>query len=126
MSTAAGLEDGERALASPGREAKGRRRGVLFVEVAAAGAAGVVAEGWGGCALTGARGPGWEAAATEGDGDRGPLGGLNSVSSVEKETVFLRFLSGGRRRTGEDGRGRGMGGDGGLWSFGNGVTWAAP
>lgn len=41
------------------------------------------------------------------DGDNGAVGccGLASFSPVENETVFLRFLRGGTRTTGEDGRG---------------------
>lgn len=43
-----------------------------------------------------------------GDGDRGAAGkALLSCSAVEKETVFLRFLRGGTRTTGDDGRGYG-------------------
>lgn len=43
----------------------------------------------------------------EGDGDRGAVGscGLLSFSPVENETVFLRFLRGGTRTTGDEGRG---------------------
>lgn len=49
----------------------------------------------------------------EGDGDGGAVGCcvLLSFSSVENETVFLRFLRGGTRTTGDEGRG--YGGDGG-------------
>lgn len=52
---------------------------------------------------------------TWGDGDRGAAGNgvLLSCSAVEKETVFLRFLRGGTRTTGDDGRGYG-GDDGRL------------
>lgn len=43
-----------------------------------------------------------------GDGDRGGAGkALLSCSAGEKETVFLRFLRGGTRTTGDDGRGYG-------------------
>lgn len=43
-----------------------------------------------------------------GDGDRGAgREALLSCSAVEKETVFLRFLRGGTRTTGDDGRGYG-------------------
>lgn len=47
------------------------------------------------------------------DRDRGMWGssGLVSSSSVENETVFLRFLRGGTRTTGDEGRGNE--GDGG-------------
>lgn len=47
------------------------------------------------------------------DGDSGAVGGcvLLSFSAVENETVFLRFLRGGTRTIGDDGRG--YGGDGG-------------
>ncbi len=44
------------------------------------------------------------------EGDR--MEGLTSLSSIEKETVLRRFLSGGRRRMGEEGRGYGE--DGGT------------
>lgn len=46
-------------------------------------------------------------ATCEGDGDSGAVGscGLLSFSPVENETVFLRFLRGGTRTTGEEGRG---------------------
>lgn len=48
-----------------------------------------------------------------GGGDRGAAGSvLLSCSAVEKETVFLRFLRGGTRTTGDDGRG--YGGDDGC------------
>lgn len=52
-------------------------------------------------------------ATCEGDGDSGAVGCcvLLSFSSVENETVFLRFLRGGTRTTGDEGRG--YGGDGG-------------
>lgn len=52
-------------------------------------------------------------ATCEGDGDSGAVGScvLPSFSSVENETVFLRFLSGGTRTMGDEGRG--YGGDGG-------------
>lgn len=49
---------------------------------------------------------------TWGDGDRGAAV-LLSCSAVENETVFLRFLRGGTRTTGDDGRGYG-GDDGRL------------
>lgn len=48
----------------------------------------------------------------EGEGDGGAAGSdVLLSSSVENETVFLRFLSGGTRTTGEEGRG--YGGEGG-------------
>lgn len=52
-------------------------------------------------------------ATCEGDGDNGTVGScvLLSFSPVENETVFLRFLRGGTRTIGDDGRG--YGGDGG-------------
>ncbi len=52
-------------------------------------------------------------ASCEGDGDNGAVGScdLLSFSPVENETVFLRFLRGGTRTIGEEGRG--YGGDGG-------------
>lgn len=52
-------------------------------------------------------------ASSDGDGERGAVCGcaLLSFSSVEKETVFLRFLRGGTRTIGDEGRG--YGGDGG-------------
>lgn len=52
-------------------------------------------------------------ASCEGDGDSGAIGSsvLLSFSPVEKETVFLRFLRGGTRTMGDEGRG--YGGDGG-------------
>lgn len=49
--------------------------------------------------------------ASEGNGDTGAICVLPSFSSVENETVFLRFLRGGTRTTGDEGRG--YGGDGG-------------
>ncbi len=49
-------------------------------------------------------------ATCEGAGDSGAVGNLLS-SPVENETVFLRFLRGGTRTTGDEGRG--YGGDGG-------------
>lgn len=51
----------------------------------------------------------------EGDGDNGAVDScvLLSFSPVENETVFLRFLSGGTRTMGDDGRG--YGGDGGRF-----------
>lgn len=49
----------------------------------------------------------------DGEGaDDGKTEGLTSFSSTEKETVLRRFLSGGRRRMGEEGRGYGE--DGGT------------
>lgn len=61
----------------------------------------------------------------EGDGDKGAVDScvLVSFSPVEKETVFLRFLRGGTRTMGEDGRG--YGGDGGLF-VGAAVASALP
>lgn len=52
-------------------------------------------------------------ATCEGDGDNGSADSciLPSFSLVENETVFLRFLRGGTRTIGDDGRG--YGGDGG-------------
>lgn len=49
----------------------------------------------------------------QGDGDDGAVGNcvLPSFSPVENETVFLRFLRGGTRTIGDDGRG--YGGNGG-------------
>lgn len=51
----------------------------------------------------------------EGDGDKGAVDScvLLSLSPVENETVFLRFLRGGTRTMGDDGRG--YGGDGGRF-----------
>lgn len=46
-------------------------------------------------------------ATCEGDGDSGAVGRciLLSFSPVENETVFLRFLRGGTKTTGDEGRG---------------------
>lgn len=97
-----------RALPSPGLEAKGsswmpwvgRAEGVW---VAVTGESG---------SLPGER-RGDSPANCEGDGDSGAVCScvLLSFSPVEKETVFLRFLRGGTRTIGDEGRG--YGGDGG-------------
>lgn len=102
-------EAGEvRALLSLGREANGRSIGAGLEEAAGAAAVGV---------LTGEEEVGISEACETGVGDgEGAEGdrieGLTSLSSIEKETVLRRFLSGGRRRMGEEGRGYGE--DGGT------------
>lgn len=59
-----------------------------------------------------AEGRGASLAACDEGGDSGAAGSgvLPSFSSVENETVFLRFLRGGTKTLGEEGRGHG--GDG--------------
>lgn len=102
-------EAGEvRALLSIGREANGRSIGAGLEAAAGAAPVGV---------LTGEEEVGISVACETGVGDReGAEGdrmeGLTSLSSIEKETVLRRFLSGGRRRMGEEERGYGE--DGGT------------
>ncbi len=102
-------EAGEfRALLSLGREANGRSIGAGLEAAVGAAAVGV---------LKREEEIGISVACETGVGDReGAEGdrteGLNSLSSIEKETVLRRFLSGGRRRMGEGGRGHGE--DGGT------------
>lgn len=103
--TAEGEAGEVRALLSLGREANGRSIGVGLEATGGAAAVGVlpgeVAVGMSEVCETGV-GDGDEEGAED---DR--MGGLTSLSSTEKETVLRRFLSGGRRRIGEEGRGYG-------------------
>lgn len=97
-----------RALPSPGLEAKGSSWMPLEGRDVGDGEA---VTGESGC-LPGEK-KGDSPDSWEGDGDTGAVGSciLLSFSPVEKETVFLRFLRGGTRTIGDEGRG--YGGDGG-------------
>ena len=97
-----------RALPSPGLEAKGSS---WMPRVGRADGDGEAVTGESGSLLGERRGD--SPACCEGDGDRGAVGScaLLSFSPVENETVFLRFLRGGTRTMGDEGRG--YGGDGG-------------
>lgn len=106
--TAEGEAGEVRALLSLGREANGRSIGAGLEAAGGAAAVGV---------LPGEVEVGTSEACETGVGDGegaedDRTGGLTSLSSIEKETVLRRFLSGGRRRIGEEGRGYGE--DGGT------------
>lgn len=103
--------EAEEGVALVGRDAKGRSMGAGLEGVVGARAeADDETSCSGGCDLTGESRRDGEAAE---EGDGGAAGtwmeGLDSLSSVEKDTVLRRFFRGGRM--GEDGRGQG--GDGG-------------
>lgn len=100
--TAEGEAGEVRALLSLGREANGRSIGAGLEEAGGTPVVGV---------LPGEVEVGTSEACETGVGDDS-MGGLTSLSSIEKETVLRRFLSGGRRRIGEEGRGYGE--DGGI------------
>lgn len=108
MRTAEGEAGEVTALFSLGRDANGRSIGTGLEVAAGTAAVGV---------LPGEAEVGTSEACETGVGDGGGAEddrteGLASLSSIEKETVLRRFLSGGRRRMGEEGRGYGE--DGGT------------